>query len=284
MEQNQVAQAVTQELDITTKIIDNTREFFLTRGIDFIQAIVIFMIGYFFCRKIKQGITHILERSNVDPSARSFIAEIVYFFTLAIVVLISLGTAGFNAGTLAAAFGGIGLAIALGLKDNIGNVASGIFILIFKPFKVGDYIELGSGQGTVKEIRIMYTVLSTLGNQMIVIPNSSLITSVIKNYSAYDFRNIEMTLDVGYDTNLTQCIEVLRNVFNESPYVYNKNELVLYISGMAESSIRIYVRAQVERVKYFEAQTALYIAIKKAFDESGIEIPFPQLVIHQAKD
>lgn len=196
----------------------------------------------------------------------------------------ALSAAGVAPATLAAAFGGIGLAIGLGLKDNIGNVASGIFILIFRPFRVGDYIKVGDSEGSVVDIRVMYTEISTLGNQMIVIPNSRLTDSVIKNYSFFETRNIEFTFDVAYDTDLAKCVDLLQKLFSADAYVLNGAELPIYVSSMGESSIRIYVRAQVERSKYNEAQNHLYIKVKNAFDEAGIEIPFPQLVVHHARD
>ena len=273
MEPSVVTKVVTDELSITTRFINGLKEFAMTRGIDFLEALIIFIIGYIICRYIRRAVAHILEKSDVDPSAKTFIEEIIFFFCLA----------GVGTGTLAAAFGGVGLAIGLGLKDNIGNVASGIFILIFRPFRVGDYIQVASNQGTVTEISIMYTMLSTLGNQRIVIPNSSLTSSVIKNFSAYDTRNLEMTFDVGYDTDLKSCVELLKKIFTEDAYVVDKEKLTIYVSGMADSSIRIYVRAAVERAKYFDAQNDLYIRVKEAFDAAGIDIPFPQLVVHQAE-
>ncbi len=281
MEPNVVTKVVTDELSITTRFMNGLKEFAMTRGIDFLEAIIIFILGYIVCRYIRRAADHILVKSNVDPSAKTFIEEIIFFFCLAIVAIVALGTAGVGNGTLAAAFGGIGLAIGLGLKDNIGNVASGIFILIFRPFQVGDYIQVGTNQGTVTEISIMYTMLSTLGNQRIVLPNSSLTSTVIKNFSTYDIRNLEMTLDVGYDTNLIDCVALLKKLFTEDDYVVEKEKLTVYVSGMADSSIRIYVRAPVERAKYFEAQNALYIKVKEAFDQAGIDIPFPQLVVHK---
>lgn len=284
MEPNVVTKVVTDEISITTQFMNGLKSFALTRGIDFLEAIIIFAIGYIICRYIRRVVEHILNRTEVDPSAKTFIEEIIFFFCLAVVTLVALGTAGVSTGTLAAAFGGIGLAIGLGLKDNIGNVASGIFILTFRPFKVGDYIQVGSNQGTVTEISIMYTMLSTLGNQRIVIPNSSLTSTVIKNFSTYDVRNLEFTLDVGYDTNLKECTTLLRKLFTEDDYVVDKEKLTIYVSAMAESSIQIYVRAAVERAKYYEAQNALYIKVKEAFDRAGIDIPYPQLVVHQGKE
>ncbi len=282
MAANVIEQIVTEEVDFTTSLIRAFKEFLYNKGIDIIEAVIIFTIGYFICRWIRSVVRRILNRSSADPSANSFVSEIIFFFALAIVLIMSLATLGVAPSTLAATFGGLGLAIGLGLKDNIGNVASGIFILIFRPFKVGDYIAISGGEGTVKDIRIMYTEIATQGNQMIAIPNSKLTNSIIKNYSSFGTRNIEFTFDVDYDTDLAKCIELLKKIFSEDEYVLNGADMPIYVNEMAESSIRIYVRPQVERVKYFEARNQLFLKVKKAFDEAGISIPFPQLVIHQS--
>ena len=127
METNAVTKVVTDEISITAKFMSDLKMFALTKGIDLVEAIILFIVGYIICRYVRKAVEHILDKSNVDPSAKTFISEIIFFFCLAIVSIVALGTAGVAAGTLAAAFGGIGLAIGLGLKDNIGNVASGIF-------------------------------------------------------------------------------------------------------------------------------------------------------------
>ena len=259
MSGNVVEKVVNNELDMTAGLISGVKNFAVTKGVDIFQAIIIFSIGYMICCWLRGVVRRLLARSNVEPSAISFISEIIFFLCLAGVIIMALSAAGVAPATLAAAFGGIGLAIGLGLKDNIGNVASGIFIL-------------------------MYTEISTLGNQMIVIPNSRLTDSVIKNYSFFETRNIEFTFDVAYDTDLAKCVELLQKLFSADAYVLNGAELPIYVSSMGESSIRIYVRAQVERSKYNEAQNHLYIKVKNAFDEAGIEIPFPQLVVHHARD
>mgnify|MGYP000018979700 CR=1 FL=1 len=254
MEPNVVTKVVTDELSITTRFINGLKELAMTRGIDFLEALIIFIIGYIICRYIRRAVAHILEKSEVDPSAKTFIEEIIFFFCLAIVVLVALGTAGVGTGTLAAAFGGMGLAIGLGLKDNIGNVASGIFILIFRPFRVGDYIQVASNQGTVTEISIMYTMLSTLGNQRIVIPNSSLTSSVIKNFSAYDTRNLEMTFDVGYDTDLKSCVALLKKVFTEDAYVDGESTIAISAIAYKGSEITAKINGKSIALKEVEGQ------------------------------
>lgn len=276
------ASSVTAGIDWTERFLNGLTTLLHTKGIDFLEALIIFSVGYFLCQGIRKLVHRILVRSRVEVTAINFITEMAYFFSLVIVLIVALGTAGVNPSALAAGFGAIGLAIGLGLKDNIGNVASGIFLLIFQPLRVGDYIEVGAYEGTVRAVRIMYTEIATLGNQMIVIPNSKLTTSTIKNYSRFDTRNIEFTFDVGYDTDLPACISLIQKVINGSDYVLNKFHFPIYVSEMASSSIRIYTRISVKRDIYYEAQNALYIEIKKALDQANIDIPFPQLVIHQS--
>lgn len=274
---------ISDEITFTGQLIEQGKEFLFTKGIDIAQGLIILCIGYFICRHIRKVVEKLLNKSDIDHSANSFIVEIIYFFCLAIVIIMALSTMGVSAATLAAAFGGIGLAIALGLKDNIGNVASGIFILIFRPFKIGDFIKIGDNEGEVKNIRIMYTELATLGNQLIAMPNSTLTNSVIKNYSQYDVRNIEFTFDVGYGTDLNACLRLIKQIFHEDKRVLNKDKLPMYVDALGENSIKIYVRPAVERKTYYETRTDLYIKVKEAFDAAGIDIPYPQLVVHQDK-
>lgn len=272
-----------QTLDWTERVWDHLVDLALTKGPDFLAALIIVVIGYIICRWIRRGIYNLLARSSVEDSAVTFISELLYFFCLTIVAVMALGTLGFSTTSLSAALGGIGLGIGLALKDKIGNVASGIFILIFQPFHVGDYIDTGGFSGTVADIRIMYTELRTTGNQMIIIPNLTMTSNIVTNYSYLDTRNLELNIGVGYDTDLPACIEIMKRVITESPYVVNKETLPIYVKALGDSSITIYARAEVKRDDYFNAMNDLYIGIKKALDNAGIDIPFPQMVVHQAK-
>lgn len=283
----QAADIVGKPVDWTERLWNHLMDLAMTRGVDIVQALVIAFIGYMVCRWIRRVVRNMLIRSTVEDSAVTFVTEIVYFLSLIVVAITALGTAGVSTTSLSAAIGGIGIGIGLAMKDQFGNVASGIFILIFKPFRVGDYITAAGNSGTVSNIRIMSTEMKTTGNQVVVIPNVALTSGVIVNYSAMDTRNVEFNLGVGYDTDLEECIALVRKVLKESPYVLNKESLLIYVKSMDAYSIGIYAigiyaAAQVERPKYFEAMNRLYIDIKKAFDEAGIDIPYPQMVVHQA--
>ena len=278
-----VDRTVTHQITMTERILDKIQHFAETKGLDIVMAIVVLVIGYIVSREIKVWTRNILKRSNIDPNAIGFITEIVYFISLLFVMTIVFGMLGISTSSLIAALGGIGLAIGLALKDNFSNVASGIFILIFRPFNVGDYIVANGVEGTVAEIAIIYTKIRTLGNQMIAVPNNTMTSSIIKNYSHYDLRNLELVFDVGYDSDLRSCLHLIREELIKNPYVQDKEQITVYISEMADSSIRIYTRCQVKAADYFTARTDIIIAVKETLDRVGIDIPFPQLVVHQSE-
>lgn len=281
MNQQAIDQVVHQPLDWTERLWNHVMDLAMTRGVDIVQALIIATIGYFICRWIRRVIHNVLTRSAVEDSAVTFITEIIYFLCLLIVALMALGTMGVSTTSLSAALGGIGLGIGLALKDKIGNVASGIFILIFKPFRVGDFISAAGNSGTVSNIRIMYTELTTTGNQIVVIPNLTMTSSIVTNYSFMDTRNVEFNIGVGYGTDLPQCVEIMKGVLVGSDYVTDKTNILVYIKEFGDSSIVVYARAGVARASYFEAMNDLYIEIKQALDAAGIDIPYPQVVVHR---
>lgn len=281
MNQEAIDQVVHQPLDWTERLWNRMLDLAMTRGVDIVQALIIAVIGYFICRWIRRVIHNVLTRSAVEDSAVTFITEIIYFLCLLIVALMALGTMGVSTTSLSAALGGIGLGIGLALKDKIGNVASGIFILIFKPFRVGDFINAAGNSGTVSNIRIMYTELTTTGNQVVVIPNLTMTSSIVTNYSFMDTRNVEFNIGVGYGTDLPQCVDLMQGVLAGSSYVTDKTSILVYVKEFGDSSITIYARAGVTRAEYFQALNDLYIEIKKVLDTAGIDIPYPQVVVHK---
>ncbi len=263
------------------EMLENLAQQFVSRAFDIAIALLIGAVGFFVCRWIRKILHRILTRADVEHSAITFITDGVYYLLLLIVFLMALGTLGVSTTTLSAAMGGIGLGIGLALKDKASNVASGIFILLFHPYRVGDYVTMAGYGGTVKSIRIMYTELLTLGNQLVIIPNSTATATVVVNYSALDVRNIEFQIGVGYDTNLTECVRIMQDTILKSPYVTQPDSLKIYVDNLGDSAITVYARIGVARETYYDARHALYIDIKNALDRAGIDIPYPQIVVHQ---
>ncbi len=263
------------------EMLENLAQQFVSRAFDIAIALLIGAVGFFVCRWIRKILHRILTRADVEHSVITFITDGVYYLLLLIVFLMVLGTLGVSTTTLSAAMGGIGLGIGLALKDKASNVASGIFILLFHPYRVGDYVTMAGYGGTVKSIRIMYTELLTLGNQLVIIPNSTATATVVVNYSALDVRNIEFQIGVGYDTNLTECVRIMQDTILKSPYVTQPDSLKIYVDNLGDSAITVYARIGVARETYYDARHALYIDIKNALDRAGIDIPYPQMVVHQ---
>ena len=263
------------------ELLQNITQHLISRAFDIALALLIGAAGFFVSRWIRKVLYRILTRANVEHSAITFITESMYYLLLFIVFLMALGTLGVSTTTLSAAMGGIGLGIGLALKDKAGNVASGIFILLFHPYRVGDYVSMAGYGGTVKSIRIMYTELLTLGNQLVVIPNSTATATVVVNYSALDIRNIEFQIGVGYDTNLAECVRLMREVILQNPYVTQPDAVKIYVDNLGDSAITVYARIGVARESYYDARHDLYIEIKSALDRAGIDIPYPQMVVHQ---
>ncbi len=263
------------------EMLENLAQQFVSRAFDIAIALLIGAVGFFVCRWIRKILHRILTRADVEHSVITFITDGVYYLLLLIVFLMALGTLGVSTTTLSAAMGGIGLGIGLALKDKASNVASGIFILLFHPYRVGDYVTMAGYGGTVKSIRIMYTELLTLGNQLVIIPNSTATATVVVNYSALDVRNIEFQIGVGYGTNLTECVRIMQETILKSPYVTQPDSLKIYVDNLSDSAITVYARIGVARETYYDARHALYIDIKNALDRAGIDIPYPQMVVHQ---
>lgn len=281
MDQNVVQQVVNKPIDWTERFVNHMQDLAMTKGIDFLQALIIAVVGYFVCRWIRRVIHNVLARSAVEDSAVTFVTEIVYFFCMLIVALMALGTMGFSTTSLSAALGGIGLGIGLALKDKIGNVASGILILVFKPFRVGDYITAAGNSGTVTNIRIMYTELTTTGNQVVIIPNLTMAGAIVTNYSYQDVRNVEINIGVGYNTDLPSCVALMKATLAKSPHVTDPSTILVYVKEFGDSAITIYCRAGVTRTTYFQAMTDIYVELKAALDGAGIDIPYPQVVVHR---
>ena len=263
------------------EVLQNFLQQLISRAESIFFAFIIAAIGFAICRWIRSVIHRILLRSKIEHSAVTFITESIYYLLLLIVFLAALGTMGVSTTTLAAALGGIGVGIGLALKDKASNVASGIFILLFHPYRIGDFVTVAGYSGTVRTIRIMYTELLTLGNQIVVVPNSTATAAVIVNYSVLDTRNIEFEIGVGYDTNLADCVRIMKEIFLQSPYVHDADSVKIYVQNLGDSAITVYARVPVARTDYFDARHALYISVKEALDNAGIDIPYPQLVVHR---
>ena len=256
------------------------KELFLAYGMDIIIGIMIFLVGLYIARYVRNLSKRIMRKSNVDPSAIGFISQILYFLLLIIVAIAALGRIGVPTNSFVAAIGALGLAIGLALQNNLSNFASGILILIFKPFKVGDFIEAAGVSGSVNEIQIMNTILYSVDNRKIIIPNSKLTSENVVNFSSAIDRKIQLMIEVDYNSDYKKAIELIKAIFKEDPDIYDEPEPTVALREFGESGIKIFALPSVKNENYWNAYYRIMQRIKDDFDANGIQIPYPHRMLY----
>jgi len=254
--------------------------FVTTYGLKIIGAIIILILGRAAAGMGRRIVRRILKKGNVDSSLISFLASLTYILILTFAVVAALAKFGIQTASFVAILGAAGFAIGFALQGSLANFAAGVLILVLRPFKVGDYI-MGAGQaGTVKEIQLFTTVLSTPDNIKIIVPNGKLFGDTIKNVSAYDTRRVDMVIGIGYTSDIQKAYDVMRAIVTEDSRILPDPAPQIAVSELADSSVNLVVRPWVKKEDYGPMKFDLTRKIKEAFDENGIEIPFPQRTVH----
>ena len=269
--QNQVTQSVTT--------LDQFKEFLLNHGPDVIYAIVIFIVGRYVARGFKNLAVRMMTHANYDHTVITFVSQLIYYAIMALVLLSALNKAGIPTNSFLAAFGAFGLAVGLALQNNLSNFASGLLILIFKPFKAGDWIAVGGVEGSVKGIQMMNTAITTKDNKTIFIPNSIITSSQVTNSSYQEDRYITFFFDIGYQNDHHKAIALLKQVFQEDKRILNADTLEIGIREFAENSVRIAAFPRVAKADYYPVYYDMMSKFKDTFDASGMDIPHPQRVV-----
>ena len=274
--QNQVTQSVTT--------LDQFKEFLLNHGPDVIYAIVIFIVGRYVARGFKNLAVRMMTHANYDHTVITFVSQLIYYTIMALVLLSALNKAGIPTNSFLAAFGAFGLAVGLALQNNLSNFASGLLILIFKPFKAGDWIAVGGVEGSVKGIQMMNTAITTKDNKTIFIPNSIITSSQITNSSYQEDRYITFFFDIGYQNDHHKAIALLKQVFQEDKRILNADTLEIGIREFAENSVRIAAFPRVAKADYYPVYYDIMSKVKDTFDANGIDIPYPQRVVYVQRE
>ncbi len=253
----------------------------LDRIIDFIPniigAILVLLIGIFAIKLFRRFMTRLTnKRPDMDPTLIKFLKDIGTWAIRVILLVIVVGQLGVETTAFAAAIGAAGLAIGLSLQGSLSNFAGGVLIILFKPFRVGDYIEVQNEGGTVSEIQILYTILMTPNNQVLYIPNGALANGNIKNYSRENTRREELVIGVAYGSDLKIVKEVIASVLEKEPKVLSEPAPVIRVKTLADSSIDFQVLLWAKSSDFFQMLSDVKEEIKYEFDSHGIEIPFPQ--------
>ncbi|WP_206202642.1 mechanosensitive ion channel family protein [Thioalkalivibrio sp. XN279] len=249
-------------------------------GLKLIAAIVVFFIGKWLARRISNLLKRGMQRAETDPTLIGFVGNIAYFGLLTMVVIAAVGQLGVQTTSFIAVLGAAGLAIGLALQGSLANFAAGVLMIIFRPFKAGDYIEAAGTAGSVEEVQLFTTTLKTPDNKIVIIPNAQVTSDTITNYSARDTRRLDLVFGVGYGDDLDKVKRVIWEVLNEESRLLKDPEPVVAVLNLGESSVDFAVRPWVNSADYWGVYFDLQEKMKKRFDQEGISIPFPQRDLH----
>jgi small conductance mechanosensitive channel len=245
-----------------------------------LAALIILVIGRVvagWARKItRKG----LERGDVDATLVPFLSKMVYYSILAVVVVAALHRVGVATTSVVAIFGAAGLAIGLALQGTLGNFASGVMLLVLRPFDVGDFIDAGGTLGSVEEIGVFATTLNTPDNVRIVVPNSQIAGGTISNYNGNDTRRIDLVMGIGYDDNIQTAVDTIRRIVTAHDLVMTDPEPVIEVSNLGDSSVDIVVRPWCRTEDYWKIRFELTRSLKEGLEAAGCSIPYPQRDVH----
>ena len=267
--------------DITSYIPHNIIEIVGSYAFSLVMALLVFIIGKWAVNKIVDILGTVLRKvKGMDETLIKFLENIVYYSSMIVVLLTALGKVGVETTSFLAILGAAGLAIGLALKDSLGNFASGVMIIMFKPFKVGDAVTAAGVTGTVSEVGIFNSIFITADNQKIIVPNGAITSGSITNINAYDTRRVDLIVGIGYNDDIKKTKDVLNDIITSNEKVLLDKGITVAVSELADSSVNFVVRAWVKTPDYWDVKFGLTEAIKLRFDEEGISIPFPQQDVH----
>ena len=256
---------------------------FVALGKNIVVALLIYYIGRFVIRLVVGGLRKVLQRQNVDKTLETFVCNVVRMALLVVVVIAAIGALGIQTTSFIAIFGAAGLAVGLALQGSLSNFAAGVLIVLFRPYKVGDFVDAAGISGTVEQVQILTTVLKTPDNKKIIVPNSQIMDSIITNYSANETRRVDLTVGVSYDDDIDKVSATLRELVDAEERILKDPECLIKVQALADSSVNFIVRPWVKTADYWGVYFDLTEAIKKRFDQENITFPFPQQDVHLYK-
>lgn len=263
-----------------TAILDKIYGMLAVYGIKIIAAAAILIIGIWVAKLFRKITKNILKKRDMDPTLGSFVGSLIYYAMIVFVVLAALAQLGIQTTSFIAVIGAAGLAIGLALQGSLANFAAGFLIIIFRPFKVGDYIEGAGTAGTVEEINILSTQLITPDNKTVIVPNSNMTSANIVNYSTKGTRRVDMVFGISYEDDIDKAKKILQEIIDEDDRVLKEPEPLIALAELGDSSVNFYVRPWTKADDYWSFLFETTEKVKKRFDNEGISIPYPQRDIH----
>ena len=252
-------------------------------GISGVQALIVFIIGKWLVKKITGLVGVALKKSNMDDMLVNFVRSLLRWTLLLIVIIAALSQLGIDTTSLIALLGAAGLAIGFALKDSLSNFAAGVMLLVFRPFKIGDFVSVAGVSGSVEKIHVFTTTILTSDNKENIIPNSAVYGGVITNFSAKETRRVDMVFGIGYDDDIKKAKEILMEIVSSHEKTLSDPEPLVAVSELADSSVNFAVRVWSKTSDYWAVYFDCQEQVKLAFDEQGISIPYPQMDIHTNK-
>lgn len=252
-------------------------------GIKALLALLVLLVGLLLVRLLTHLVGRILNRTHLDKTLVGFIQSLLNTLLLAFVIITALDQLGVNTNSIIALLGAAGLAIGLALQNSLQNFAAGFMLLVFRPFRAGDTIEIASVSGTVERIRIFSTSIITGDNKQVIIPNGTIYSGNIINYSSMGTRRIDMVFGIGYNDDMKKARDLIARLIAADSRILQEPAALIAVGELGASSVNFYVRPWVKNSDYWPVKYALTEAIKQAFDDNGISIPFPQMDVHISK-
>lgn len=253
-------------------------------GINIVLAIIVFIVGKWLTKIIVSSVKKLMRKSSVDDVLVTFVASLLNAALMVVVIIAALDQLGVDTKSVLAIFAAAGLAVGLALKDSLSNFAAGVMLVLFKPFKNGDFVDTAGVVGTVERIGIFNTIMKTGDNREITVPNSKIYGDVITNFSARDTRRIDLVIGISYDDDIKKAKELLDQIIDNEPRVLEEPAPVILVSELGASSVDLAVRPWVNASDYWPVRSDLLETIKSEFDTAGISIPYPQTDVHLFKE
>ncbi len=278
-----VALNVTKEADVA-KLLDRLINWSIEVGKDVIGALLIYIIGRFIIKQISRLLAKLLEKRKLEVSVQTFLKSLVNLFLNMVMAFAIIGKLGVETTSFAALLASAGVAIGMALSGNLSNFAGGLIILVFKPFRVGDYIDGPGASGTVKEIQIFHTIIATTDNRIVFVPNGQMSSNAVTNYSKMSTRRLEWTFGVEYGEDFDRVKAVLQKIISADSRILTTPEPFIALGELGASSVDIKVRVWVNAADYWDVHFDMNRIVYATFNKEGIGFPYPQLTVHQVND
>lgn len=262
------------------EIMQNVYSYLAQYGLDILAAIIILVVGCWVSKLLSKIAGKFLERSSIEPTLVKFLTRFVYLGLMVFVIVAALAKLGVQTASIIAVVGAAGLAVGLALQGSLANFAAGILLLVFRPFKAGDFIAAAGTMGTVVEVHIFTTILNSFDNVRVIVPNAQITAGNIVNYSTNGTRRVDMVVGVSYEDDLAKAKDIISRIVSSDSRVLSEPATVVAVSELADSSVNFVVRPWVNSSDYWAVKFDLTERIKNALDEGGITIPFPQHDVH----